>query len=62
MTIQMVAESWEDALPEDMRGRGRILREIEASLGREDDVRVSHLPLARRFIKMCLNGILDLMV
>jgi uncharacterized protein len=57
--VQMVAEGWQDALPDDLAQYGSVLRNVSAGLVAEDNVRVSRLPLAGRFINACVNGILD---
>ena len=58
--VQMLVEGWEDRLPEDLKQYGPRLRDVEARLDREDDVKVSRLPRVGGFINTMINGILDL--
>ncbi len=57
--IQMVVEAWDDALPEDLKKYGPMLRDIAIKLDAADDVEVSHLPWIGGFINSAINGILD---
>lgn len=58
--VQMLVEGWEDKLPGDLSKFAGKLRNVEAKIDREDDVKVSRIPLVGRFINTFINGILDL--
>lgn len=58
--IQMLAESWDDALPEDLAKYSEKLHDVAVRMDREDDVNPSRIPIVGRFINSLINGILDL--
>jgi Zn-finger nucleic acid-binding protein len=58
--IQMVVEGWNDGLAGDLAQYRGTLRDVAVRLDKEDDVRVSRIPLVGGFINACVNGILDL--
>ena len=58
--VQILVESWDDALPGDLKKYGPRLRDVAARIDKANDVQVSRLPLIGGFINSLVNGILDL--
>ena len=60
--IQILAETWKDNLPDDLRKYGPKLEQVAREIEERNRVVVSDLPYVAKFINAVINGILDLTI